>query len=450
MQTHDSTVHDEPLSSPDRAAHLDAAGRALRAWLATRHDPAAPAPLPTVAAAPVVRVPVNEPEPPVLLEPEPAAQPVAPVSSRVLFSVFDAPSIETRSAVVPPDLPHPPGLDNAAPEPEDSPPASVWPVIAFPRRPALVAAGLALAIGAGWVVVSYRSTVARMWASAAAVGSAALAPTTTGIVVIESVPEALVVLDGAEVGMTPLSMELSPGRHVLEFRRGSGRRRVEVEVVAGQSAQARVDWTARRTGRLQVDSVPPGATVIIAGRERGVTPLALDDLDVGTHTLVLRSPAGTVQRTVTITADRPAAISEAIYSGFLHVSAPIELVIARDGQRLRLDDRDQVLLPPGVHQLTFENVALGFADVREVEIRPGETAQVSIEPPATELTVTATQPSEVYVDGERVGETSIIRLPLSLGTHTIVVRSTTSGAQRQVTVTATTAPVAVDIDYQNP
>ena len=43
----------------------------------------------------------------------------------------------------------------------------------------------------------------------------------------------------------------------------------------------------KRIGRLQVDSNPPGAQVVVDGRDRGTTPLTLTDLPVGSHVVVL-------------------------------------------------------------------------------------------------------------------------------------------------------------------
>lgn len=61
------------------------------------------------------------------------------------------------------------------------------------------------------------------------------------------------------------------------------------------------------TGRLLVRSVPAGATIVIDGRPRGVTPATVRDLALGTHTIQI-SHAGYLTRTesVTLTASDPA------------------------------------------------------------------------------------------------------------------------------------------------
>jgi hypothetical protein len=63
---------------------------------------------------------------------------------------------------------------------------------------------------------------------------------------------------------------------------------------------------AKATGRLLVRSSPTGATVTVDGVERGVTPLALRELDFGTHNVtVARRGSVSESRRVVITSGRP-------------------------------------------------------------------------------------------------------------------------------------------------
>jgi hypothetical protein len=87
--------------------------------------------------------------------------------------------------------------------------------------------------------------------------------------------------------------------------------------------------------------------------------------------------------------------------------------------------------------------------VYQVEIEPGETASISVVPPPSALTVTASAPGEVFVDGQRAGETPLTDYPVNLGTRDIVVRAA-SGAERRFTTTVTTVPVRLDVDFSKP
>jgi hypothetical protein len=331
--------------------------------------------------------------------------------------------------------------------------ANVWSWIAtrWSRTASLVTAAVIVVTAIGGVVVANLDSIRGASATMFSAGSEALAPPTTGTAVFSSTPsEAQVLVDGKELGSTPLTTELPPGHYAIEFRRGGDVRLREIDVTAGQSVTQGIDWNAPRTGDLFIDTMPQGATVVIGGLERGVTPLLLEDYPVGSHELLLRGPSGTVRRYVSVTADRRTEVSEDIFSGWVHVSAPFEVVITQAGRRLLLDDRNQVMLPPGVHQLTLVNEALGFTAERQVAITPGGTTQLLIGENNTALMVTSTEPSEVLVNGDRIGESPVEGHMLPLGTHQIVVRSLSTGAERQFTVTATSEPLAINADFSAP
>jgi len=276
------------------------------------------------------------------------------------------------------------------------------------------------------------------------------APPRMGTAVFESVPPGLEVrVDGVVAGKTPLTIELTAGRHTVEFWRRNTSRRLEVDIKAGKSTIERLDWAAKRKGSLEVLSDPEGATVVVDGKSRGVTPLTIDDLSIGSHSVVLESAAGSLQRTVEVAPDRVAQVTEAIYSGWLHVSSPIELQVSEKTRRLLLDDRNQILLPPGAHSLRFENTRLGYQETRTVEVKPGAITSISVAPPPSVLTVNASLPAEVLVDGQRVGDTPLLDHPIPLGTHAVAVKSIT-GAERRFTITVTGKPVQLDIDFSKP
>jgi len=273
----------------------------------------------------------------------------------------------------------------------------------------------------------------------------------TGTVVLESLPPGSEVLvDGATLGTSPLTTELAPGAHVVEFRRKNATRKLQIDVKAGQQIVRRLDWSVAPTGRLTVRSDPEGARVLVDGRERGVTPLTLDDVTLGSHTVVLQTDQGSVGRTVAVTADRAALVSESIYSGWLKVFAPFDVQITEGTRAFRMDDQNQIMLSPGSHQLRLDNRALGYSETRRVAIEPGKTTSLSLVPTPSTVTVTASAPAIVLIDGAQVGQTPLIDHPVALGTRDIVVR-TAAGEERKYTrrVTAT-PPVRIDVDFSKP
>ena len=206
----------------------------------------------------------------------------------------------------------------------------------------------------------------------------------------------------------------------------------------------------RPMGTLSVTTTPPGAQVTIDGKPRGVTPLELSDVGPGKHEVALKSDAGSVRRTVTMAAGKTVTIDEAIFAGWVAVYSPFEVTISEGGRVLRPDDRNQVMMAPGAHDLRFVNNALGFDISRQIEVKPGEGATVRLTPEPSKLSVTATDAAEVFVDGTRIGEVPLTNAPVALGTHEIVVRRTADGAERRSTITVGVAPSALHVDFSRP
>lgn len=215
------------------------------------------------------------------------------------------------------------------------------------------------------------------------------------------------------------------------------------------SARAPQAAAAKATGSINVSSTPSGARVLVDGNVRGVTPLRLDDLALGRHTIVLESSAGIIQRVVAVAPGTTTEIDESIFSGWVVIYAPFELSVTEGTRTLRVDDSGEIMLPAGPHELRFANRALGFQEIRRVDLQPGARATISIKPPRSSMTITASEPSEVWIDGTRLGETPLAGAPVDLGTHELLVKRV-AGGERRLTITATVQPIAVNVDFSKP
>jgi len=201
----------------------------------------------------------------------------------------------------------------------------------------------------------------------------------------------------------------------------------------------------KNTGTVEVDSTPPGAQVWVDGKGRGVTPFT-QEVSVGRHTIELRSPSGNVQRTITVQAGKTVRVEESIFSGFLALYSPFEVVITEGDRTLRVDERNQVMMSPGRHEIRVTNRALDYESVYPVDIKSGETARVTVNAPPTPVTVTANEAAEVWLDGAKIGDVPVNEMPVALGTHEVVVKRAAGGERRQ-TITVTTKPITLNIDF---
>jgi hypothetical protein len=140
---------------------------------------------------------------------------------------------------------------------------------------------------------------------AAETAAAAASTEAAGRVLVRSSPAgARVVLDGREVGMTPVTVRaLSFGTHLVRVTRDGyvdDERRVSVSakrpaqsliVELSRARETKVDASeggaARFTAALVVESRPPGAVVYLNGERVGTTPLTLDTVATGSQALRL-------------------------------------------------------------------------------------------------------------------------------------------------------------------
>ena len=199
------------------------------------------------------------------------------------------------------------------------------------------------------------------------------------------------------------------------------------------------------TGKLHVTSAP-SARVIVDGKPRGVTPVLVENLSAGSHAVVLQSSEGTVEESVKIAAGDTQELAESIYSGWLTLYSPFDVVISERGRAIALDERHQAMLAPGEHDLQIANRALGYEETRHVAIKPGAAATLSIAPPKSTLTVKTNAPSQVWLDGKLLGDAPLDAVPVDLGTHTVVVKRA-AGGERQLPVTVTVKPLDLTVDF---
>jgi len=295
-----------------------------------RHDPTPPpslVPPPARLAPPPPKTPVPlsraaRPLPPIVVPPRPVARPpidprppsppfAVPHSSRVVRLAGTA--VATAAAILAVTLAA--ALMRRAPSPPPSLPPSSPPPAAAP------------AVGGNGVVLAAPASPSPAAAVAPPVVTGPRPESTGGarpppdprprLRVTTSPPGALVFVDGAERGSSPLAVSVGAGAH---------------EIVAERprwlSAHAHVDGPGhiqlvltRPQARLRIVSTPPGASVRLDGRDVGLTPLELDadayelhflrierDGRVWRRKLYLRPPGGNVRVGARLLINEPGAV----------------------------------------------------------------------------------------------------------------------------------------------
>jgi hypothetical protein len=124
------------------------------------------------------------------------------------------------------------------------------------------------------------------------------------LVVTSRPPGARVTIDGKDRGVTPATVRLASGAHVLEVQIAKSEPRViPLTIQAGVQTSQYIEMQGvDATGALEIRSEPSGARVIIDGQPRGTTPATVRGLAVGAHSVVVEVGGRKATQTVKIEA----------------------------------------------------------------------------------------------------------------------------------------------------
>ncbi|MPY88971.1 MAG: PEGA domain-containing protein [Luteitalea sp.] len=287
-----------------------------------------------------------------------------------------------------------------------------------------------------------------------------------GEIVVDSRPSgADVLINGRPSGQTPLRVRVWPGYHVVELRAGDVVRRQHVGVAAGQIASQYVELgtpgttpraaAAPKEGTLVITSKPGGAQVTIGGEARGTTPLTLEDLPAGGHSVRLVRgdlretreveirAGGTTELAVAFTPSPPKPPA----TGQVRIASDIPVTVFEGDDMIGSSDGKTLELRPGRHVLTLVNETLGFRNEQAIEVPAGRNVTVAVTVPEGRLRVNATPWAEVLVDGRSLGETPIGQATLPLGQYELVFRHPKLGERRVPVTIRADRPAVATVDF---
>ncbi len=200
-----------------------------------------------------------------------------------------------------------------------------------------------------------------------------------------NVDGATVLIDGAEVGQTPLMLARDAGTFQIEVtQHGYSTFAESLEVPAGKKVvvRAEIEFIA---GTVVLDIEQEGATVVLDGDEVGTTPeiRGLDVVLPGEHTLVVRKDAHeTWEQTFTIQSKQQVTLTISLSANAAVVvvdSTPIGAhVFGPNGEDLGVTPMRKPDMAAGLHTLRLS--ATGYADAFvSVNVVRGETTSVQHE-----------------------------------------------------------------------
>jgi hypothetical protein len=281
-------------------------------------------------------------------------------------------------------------------------------------------------------------------------------PVETGTMTVNTDPPgAEILVDGTSRGWSPLRLALMPGAHTLLVRGPGESRTIPIHIAAGAEVSQYLELpkAASGFGQLQVRTEPAGARVSIDGTPVGKTPMTIVEIAPGEHAITLENDLGTVTQKVMIEAGIAASLvvpmgtqAGAASTGWLSVTAPVEVELREYGRLLGTSGIDRIMLPTGKHDIELVNEYLGYRELRTVHVSPARVSTLSVTLPKGTVSLNAVPWASVSIDGESVGDTPIGNLQLTVGPHEVVFRNSELGEQRRVITVSTRTPVRLSVD----
>jgi hypothetical protein len=270
-----------------------------------------------------------------------------------------------------------------------------------------------------------------------------------------------VFIDGRGRGVTPLTVTLPFGEHVVQVRGPTGvARSVPVTIEVGNLTSQFIDLPSEvvATGQLQIRTDPPGATISVDGVSRGTSPATLTGLSPGEHQVVLDSDSGSVTEMVTISAGLMASLVVPLggvpdptpVSGWVSVASTVELQLYEGGSLLGVSATDRIMLESGRHEIELVNKALGYRSSHVVQVMPGQVASIAVEMPEGVIALNAVPWAEVWIDGVRIGETPIGNHGLPIGQHSVLFRHPELGEQHHTATVTLNGVTRLSVDMKVP
>lgn len=267
-----------------------------------------------------------------------------------------------------------------------------------------------------------------------------------------------VTVDGQPKGAVPITLKLPVGRHLVEIAKtGFDRFSQWVDVLDGQTQVLLPVLRAQTVSkaRLVIDADLKQAEVWINGERKGTTPIALDDLPLGTYSIVVKAPGATDwTKTLTLPAGQTLLKAElAATVAKLPTEAELDVVADVKDAEVWIDGalagKAPLLqrVPGGDHWVQVKLAKHVTWEVKQT-FEAGKTAKLRAKLVLSgELVVTSTPAgATVFVDKVRRGVTPIT-LELARGAYTIIVER--AGYQRfERKVKLEDKPLTVDAPLQ--
>ena len=123
-------------------------------------------------------------------------------------------------------------------------------------------------------------------------------------------------------------------------------------------------------------------------------------------------------------------------SGWISIAAPIRLDLMQNGNVIGSNGTERIPIAAGQQEIELVNDTLGYRSRHTVSVPAGGAAVLTVPVPTSTLSINAEPWAEVWIRGERIGDTPLANVSLPIGTHEVVLRHPELGERvHEVTLT---------------
>jgi hypothetical protein len=122
--------------------------------------------------------------------------------------------------------------------------------------------------------------------------------------------------------------------------------------------------------------------------------------------------------------------------------------IFENGRLLGSTESDRIMVSAGKHDIEISSEPLGFRVVRNLQVVPGKVVPIRIDLPKQKIAINAMPWAEVWIDGERIGETPIGDYTVLAGPHELTFRHPELGEKKHALTVTVNVPARVSVDMR--
>ena len=199
-------------------------------------------------------------------------------------------------------------------------------------------------------------------------------------------------------------------------------------------------------------ALPPAASIPLASCEPAVTPTAPAGTPAGPTPA---ATSGLTARTTPAPGAKPDAAAPAVapvergaLAGSVAVTAPVTMQVLLRGRVVGTTEAESFMLPVGTQELEFVNQAVGYRTRRTVNVQAGKTVSVRLDAPNGTVHINAVPWAEVWIDGQRIGDTPIGNLQTRIGSRELVFRHPELGERRTTVLVTLNEAARISMDLR--